>query len=93
MRVTREQIEALWYTKKSNAELCVELGVSKNQLWMAKQHFRLPQRDTRLYAEPDAAEIAAMCRVIQAGWSDEERDRRYVGATSVRTLEPLARLR
>lgn len=93
IRVSREQIEKLWYTKQSNAELCAALGLTKNQLWTAKHHYRLPARDTRVFAEPDADEIAAMCRVIQAGWSDEERDRRYVGATTVKTLEPLGRLR
>lgn len=93
MRLTREQVESLWYTKKSNAELCAILGVTKNQLWMAKQQFRLPQRDTRLYAEPDEGEIAAMCLEFQAGWSDEERERRYVAARSVRMLEPFGSLR
>lgn len=92
MRVTRERIEALWYTKKSNAELCAELGITKNQLWMAKQQFRLPMRDTRVHAEPDEAEIARMCQEFQAGWSEEERARRYAGARSVRMLTLTGRL-
>lgn len=85
--ITIEQLESLWFTKKSNAELQSILGVSKNQLWGLKLRYRLPARDTRVVNhEPGEAEIEAACLEIQSGWTAEERERRRVGGASIPVL-------
>ena len=84
MRVTRLQVEELWFTEKTNAELQEELGLSTWELWMVKKHYRLPRRPTnRKTDDPDEATIAARCLEVQERWSEEERARRMVGGRGV----------
>lgn len=78
--VSREKIEALWYSRHSNDELQELLGVTEYQLWLAKRTYGLPRRPSVPAGEdPDEATIAERCREVQESWSPEERARRYVG--------------
>jgi hypothetical protein len=81
MRITKELVESLWYTRKSNAEIQSELGVTVHELWMIKKRFGLPRRSiaARLKHEPDAETITQRCLEVQADWTPEVRERRRVG--------------
>lgn len=90
--ISQERIESLWFTDRSNAELCELLGTTNWGLSAAKARYGLPRRlgvrggtladpDTgRRRDDPDEATIEAMCLKIQAGWSEEEERRRRVGS-------------
>lgn len=86
--ISQERIESLWFTDRSNAELCELLGTTNWALWEAKKRYGLPRRlgvrERRLVdaetgrrrGDPDEATIAALCLEIQAGWSEEEERKR-----------------
>lgn len=81
--ISREKIEAVWYSKASNDELQELLGITEYQLWMAKRFYDLPRRPSVPSGDdPDEETIAERCREVQAGWTPEERERRYVGRRS-----------
>lgn len=85
--ITKERLEALWYTNKSNTEIRAELGVGRDRLWQLKKIYRLPHRRAEsVLGDPDEATIKRMCEEFQATWSPAERDRRRVGVPRAKTL-------
>ena len=86
--VSREKIEALWYSRHSNDELQELLGVTEYQLWMAKRVYGLPRRPSVPPDDPDEATIAERCLEVQANWSPEERARRFVGGRGGQVTMP-----
>lgn len=91
IKVTREQIEKLWYDDAlNNKEIAKTLGLSAIGLWRVKNFYSLPDRcEAREANDPDEAAIAAMCEEIRATWSPEETAMRRVGARR-RPLMPTA---
>lgn len=64
-----------------NDEVCERLGCSFTKVRAAAIRLNLPTarlgcNTGRRPADPTEAEIAAACREIQAGWTDEERNAR-----------------
>jgi hypothetical protein len=80
IKLTREQVEAVWFTKMSNDEVRKALGVTDYQLWMLKKHFALPRRPSVPAGDdPDQATIKRMCAEFRAKWTPLERESRRVG--------------
>lgn len=79
MAITKEQLEELWYTSITNAEIERLLGLEGKSLVRLKQEFGLPDRPTHHVVDPDEDTIAARCAEVQAGWTAGERKRRLVG--------------
>lgn len=81
IKLTREQVEAVWFTKMSNDEVQAALGVTEYQLWMLKKHFALPRRPSVPAGDdPDPATIRRMCAETRAKWTPQEREARRVGS-------------
>lgn len=77
--VTKEQLEALWYTEMTNDEIARKLGVRAQRIWEYKNRFGLPPRAvcrTKVAVDPDPETIERLCAEIQATWSPAERARR-----------------
>ena len=80
IKLSREQVEAAWYSKMSNAEVEKALGVTTYHLWMLKKHYALPKRPSVPAGDdPDEATIKRMCAEFQAKWTPSERVSRRVG--------------
>jgi len=91
-----QKLFRMWYGPLTNAEIAEELGVSLSKLGaLARQH-KLKPRNTPAPVdnenprpgEPDQHEILQTLAEIQAGWSEEERLRRYQGKRRVAYIVP-----
>lgn len=79
--LTRERLYDLWYdAAKTNTQVADELGITLVRLWQLGRAYSLPPR-CRKQATPDPSieEIRERAEAIKATWSDEEREKRFVG--------------
>lgn len=79
-------LHALWYSKMTNAELCLALKVSRGSLDVLRKRYKLDhrpfERNNPEYmkdSSPSPEEIAERAAAIRATWSEEETERRTVG--------------
>ena len=90
-----QKLFSIWHTAMSNAEICLEIGVSRTTLDSLRHRYKLPRRPRimpkRLDVEendPSHEEIESRAAEIRAGWSEEEEQRRIVGKKQVRWSTP-----
>lgn len=88
-------LHALWYSKMTNAELCLALKVSRGSLDVLRKRYKLDNRpfernnpEYKVDTTPTPEEIAERSAAIRATWSDEEREKRAGGPGPVRWQMP-----
>ena len=76
----------LWNDRVKPDRICQELGISYTRLRLLarrcglKGHERLRRPRTGVATPvPSPEEIRERCAIVQAGWSEEERERRLIG--------------
>lgn len=87
--MTKEELEAIYYTEKSLKVVARKVGICVRQLRAWADIYGLPRRKRQYGRDPSPTEIAAACLEIQRGWSDEERNERarhYADQISESTL-------
>lgn len=79
-------LHSLWYSKMTNAELCLALNVSRGSLDVLRKRYKLDHRpfernnpEYKVDTTPTPEEIAERAAAIRATWSEEETERRTVG--------------
>lgn len=74
----------MWSEGYRQDEICEALGVRPGLFWLLRKRYALPKRKAARSASggdanpPSEEEIARMCAKIRAGWSESERERRWV---------------
>lgn len=86
--IDADLLTALWTTERRSDELCEILGCTRGHLYHRAKRLGLPPRPEHLEAptgpgserdDPSEFEIAARAALIQATWTPEEREKRFVG--------------
>lgn len=91
--IDADLLTALWTTERRSDELCEILGCTRGHLYHRAKRLGLPPRPSHLEAptgpaaakgDPTEFEIAQRAEIIRQSWSDEERERRFIGPRRAR---------
>lgn len=86
--IDADLLAALWTTERRSDELCEILGCTRGHLYHRAKRLGLPPRPAHLEAmtgpasekdDPSELEIAQRAALIRKTWTEEEREKRFVG--------------
>ena len=89
--IDKDRLAQLWKCCDSSQIAAIE-GMTVNAVNYYARRYGLPKKARKNLSDPTEEQIAERAAAIRSQWSDEELEKRYVGAKAVEWTTPEIRL-